>query len=311
MMTVRRSLPKLLWAMSRRRTFYVLGAGTSYGLLPVTQKMRRLIEDEYHSIGVYPATTAPHSPLFERVIGRVSLYDDDARNILLRHMPPGALDFLAQRALWRPRDGGIPAQYAVFNVLGAPATLFNFNLDGLAQLYCGHRHVVLEPHGHIDRVWFDGANYGDLLESTVVYELSVPHLTPKLLPSPEPQNIVESDSYTMARKLFKLSPAMIIIGYSFGRRDSGFDDIHSLEYFVDLLKNLPRPAFVLSPSPDEIVEVLRERLSSPNVFGLSVRWEIFSELILAATDLAGLNPCWCDRQIEKLIYSYEKALDKQ
>ncbi len=227
-------------------------------------------------------------------------------------MPLGALDFLAQRALWRPSHGVVPPQYAVFDVFGAPATLFNFNLDGLAEFYCSRRHTVLEPHGHIDRVWFDDGKYRDLLEDTVVYELSVPHVTPKLLPSPEPGNIVAGDSYVIARRLFKLAPALVIVGYSFGRRDNGCDDVHSLEYFVDLLKVLPRPTFVLSPNPDELVEVLRERLSSHNVFGLPVRWEVFSTKILAAIEPSeGLSQRWCDRQLEEFIYAYEKAVDAQ
>ena len=56
-MITEKALGQLLWAMSQPHTFYVLGAGASYGLIPVTKGLRRVIEAEYHSVGVYQ--TAP------------------------------------------------------------------------------------------------------------------------------------------------------------------------------------------------------------------------------------------------------------
>ena len=76
-MLTEKTLRRLLWGMSQPRTFYVLGAGASYGLIPVTKDLRRSIETEYHSPGVYQVTRAPPSPLFERLIGEISPNEDD------------------------------------------------------------------------------------------------------------------------------------------------------------------------------------------------------------------------------------------
>lgn len=298
--------------MSQPRTFYVLGSGVSYGILPVTQQMRRLIEDEYHNIGSYPTSPAPYSPLFERVVGHISQDENDIHTTLLRHMTLGTLDLLAQRALWTPYQAVVPPQYSVFDVLGSPSTLFNFNLDGLARVYCSHRHIVLEPHGSIDRTWFEHVDYREFLEATAMYEVVIPHLSPKLLPSPEPVGITDGPSYAIARKLFPLAPAVVIVGYSFGRRHDTIDDAQSFKYITDLLKAQPRPTFVVSPTPDELVETLRDRLSSYNVFGLSLRWELFSGTVLAHSHpIEGLRSRWCNQQLDEFVFAYERSLDAQ
>lgn len=296
--------------MCQPRTFYVLGAGASYALIPVTQDMRRIIESDFHSVGVYETTPAPHSPLFERVIGTISPHERDIRSVLLTHMPPGALDLLAQRVLWRSSDGVVPPQYAVFDIVGSPATLCNFNLDGLASTHCGHRHFVLEMHGRIDSPRFERTNYEDFLEATVVYGIRLPHLTPKLMPQLEPGNITLQPAYARAKALFRYAPAMIILGYSFGQRNEGFDDKYSFEYVVSLLKFNSCPVFVVSLTPHDLAELLSDRLSSRYVFGISLRWELFSGAVLANVHpIQGLGIHWLAKNIEAVIRAYETALD--
>jgi len=296
--------------MCQPRTFYLLGAGASYGLVPVTQKMRSIIESDYHSVGVYPTTPSPRSPLFKRVIGEISPDEQDIQKILLTHMPPAALDLLAQRALWVPSNGVVPSQYAVFEVVCSPATLCNFNLDGLASLHCGHRHSVIEMHGRIDRPWFERANYRELLEAAVIDEIPIPHLSPKLLPQPEPTDTTSHPNYTRAQQLFHLARAVIILGYSFGQRSDGFDDTQSFEFFVSLMRCHPRPVFVVSLTPHDLAEMLRDRLSSHHVYGISLRWELFSGAVLANADpVQGLRTNWLDKKLEGVIRAYETALD--
>lgn len=296
--------------MCQPRTFYILGAGASYGLIPITQDMRRIIESDFHSVGVYETTPAPHSQLFERIFGIISEYERDIRKVLLTHMPLGALDLLAQRSLWRPSNGVVPPQYALFDVVGASATLCNFNLDGLASSHCNHRHYVLEMHGRIDSLRFEHMNYDDLLEATVVYGINLPHLTPKLMPQVEPDNITLQPAYAQARALFHYSRAVIVLGYSFGQRSDGFDDKYSFEYVVSLLKFNPRPVFVVSPTPHDLAELLRDKLSWRYVFGIALRWELFSGAILANTDpLHGMGTQWLNFNLDRVIRSYEAALD--
>ena len=298
--------------MSQPRTFYVLGGGVSYGLVPLTHQMRGSIESDYNNIGVYPVTASPaaQSPLFERVVGHISQDETDIRTILLGRIPSGTLDLLTQRALCPSIQKDVPSQYAVFNVLGSPSTLFNFNLDGLAYKYCRYRHIVVEPHGRIDDGWLKAANWRELLEVTAIYEIKIPSLNWKLLPSPEPLGITRGSSYAIARNLLSLAPAVVIIGYSFGRWKDTLDDAQSFDYIVVLLKIQPRNIFVVSTTPDALVENLRDRLSSYNVFGLSLRWELFSGTILAhCHPKDGLQPPWCDQQLDRFIFAYEHSLD--
>jgi len=59
-------------------------------------------------------------------------------------------------------------------------------------------------------------------------------------------------AYRRALELFAQSPALVLVGYSFGRWQDTFDDAGSFEYFVDLLRWRPRPVLILSPSPNAV-----------------------------------------------------------
>lgn len=254
---------------------------------------------------------SPVSPLFERVIGQI-LPPHDLKTRLLGNIALGALDLLVQRALWRPVDKVVPPQYAVFDMVGRPATIFNFNLDKLASIYCGHIHIVLTPHGSYDQLWIEGANYEEARESTTIYGIVLPHLTPKLLPSPEPAYITQRPAYKIARGLFKFAPAMLMIGYSFARYANAFDDYESLEYFVELLKRHPKPVFVLSPYPEELVDILQQRLSSYNVYGFPLRWEVFSRFLTTSfTSQWEFQGSWCNEQLRAFVYLYKCAEERQ
>lgn len=153
--------------MSQPRTFYILGAGASYGLAPTTQEMKAAIKREYEQVGIYPGLARP-TPLHDRVIGRPNFWSADFTELLLQNIQPGALEFLVQKSLYIPLVHiAAPPQYAVFGVVGSPATLFSFNLDGLAYGFCSRNHVVIEPHGRIDRLWFADTEYERWREAVV------------------------------------------------------------------------------------------------------------------------------------------------
>jgi hypothetical protein len=292
--------------MSQGRTFYLLGSGASFGLVPLTPQLRSFVATEYDQIGFYPAVPAPRSALLDRILGRPTVGTS-----LLRNIAPGTLDVLVQRGLsCKQADGIVPPQYAVFDVVGRPSTIFSFNLDGLASAYCSGGHTVLEPHGTIDHLWLDAPDYAEMLYDTAAYDLILPHITPKLLPSPEPTRITEGLAYRRALMLFAQSPALVLVGYSFGRWQDAFDDAESFEYFVDLLRWRPRPVLILSPSPEELADLLQQRLSRRSVYPLAVRWEIFSSVILGITGpQRRIAPIWCDRQLEAFNRVYCRELD--
>lgn len=310
----KQTLHLLLWAMSQPRTFYVLGAGASSKLIPFTPQLRSNIEKEYDQIGIYPTSPAPQSHLFGRVIGKIAreTVSGNLNRLLLRNISYGTLELLAQRGLWRALSGVIPSQYAVFEIVGRPSTIFSYNLDGLASAYCCGKHYVIEPHGSIDRFWIETPNYQEYLYDTAAFDVVLPHLTPKVLPSPEPTGITDTLPFIRGRELSTLARALVFIGYSFGQWKGKFDDSESLEFFIDLLRYRPKPVIVLSPNPEELVEILRERISSYNVYALAIRWELFSATLLSmiAPQLQ-IKPEWCNDQVEELEHIYFHAYDKR
>jgi hypothetical protein len=103
----------------------------------------------------------------------------------------------------------------------------------------------------------------------------------------------------------------VLIGYSFGRLHDTFDDAESLEYFIDLVRWRPRPVLILSPSPEELVDILQQRLSRRQVYPFAVRWEIFSSVVLGMTDPHHLiTPVWCDQQLELFKRAYYRTFDE-
>jgi hypothetical protein len=149
--------------------------------------MRAAIKREYEAIGEYPGLPSPRSALRDRVIGKPSGEYLDFSDLLIENIYDGALELLSQKVLlYAQSEPIVPPNYAVFDVVGSPATIFSFNLDGLAKRFCGKRHVVLEPHGHIDRRWLEGERYTFLRNLVAYHDIPLHHLTPKLLPSPEP-----------------------------------------------------------------------------------------------------------------------------
>lgn len=305
-MLERRTLRRLLWAMSQPRTFYVIGSGASFSLVPMTQQVGEVVAIENGRIGISPAVPSSRSALLDRIVGCPT-----RERSMLFNIAPATLDLLVQKALlWKPTNGLVPPQYAVFDVVGRPSTIFSFNLDGLASTYGSSKHRVLEPHGTIDRLWLTAPDYGELLFDTAAYGVRLPHITQKLLPGPEPARMTRGSAYQEGRELFVQAPALVLVGYSFGRWKGAFDDKESFEYFVDLLRWRPRPTLVLSPDPAELADSLRQRLSRRDVYPLAVRWEILSSVVLGLVGpLGSIAPIWCDRRLRECNEAYCRELD--
>jgi len=270
------------------------------------------LHNDFVAFGMYSGDPSPRSALHDRVIGSAHDEAGDPDEMALQYIQPGALEFLVQKALYHSAETVAPPQYAVFDVVGSPATIFNFNLDGLASAYCNYKHIVIEPHGHIDRLWFENDAYEYWRKATMAWDVMLPHITPKVLPAPEPPDLIRSLPYQRARHLFLRSPALIMVGYSFGKAGGGLDDSRSWQFFVDLLKAFPRPAFVLSPFPEELADTPRQALSSSDVFGIPVYWESLATCLAGAAGPShGLPSTWCDNQLHDLIYQYERMVDSR
>jgi hypothetical protein len=276
--------------------------------------MRAGIKREYLRCGIFPAERVARGPLHERVIG-CAQYGScdffDADEWFLWNIPSGALELHTQKQLHVPIKNVVPPQYAIFDLVSAPATIFNFNLDGLASTFCSNKHKVLEPHGHIDAVWFENDQYQTWLYATAAHDLVLPHIVRKLLPAPEPLDMLLTKPYRIARRLFSQSGATLIIGYSFASWNGALDDFRSFEFIVDLLRANPRPVFVVSPFPEELADVLRQHLSSNGVVGMPLYWETFATTLLAMSGRNGVDDLLSNVSLRELIYRYEHAVDQR
>jgi hypothetical protein len=221
------------------------------------------------------------------------------------------LDYEYQRQLWYPFRRIVPPQYAIFDVAGRPATIFSFNLDGLAKRYChGQGIEVLEPHGSIDPEYQELDNQDDLIIS-ISGGVALPPLRDRHPLGPEPVGFTKNEAYEKAYARFIQSTSLVVVGYSFGKSLDSFDDAQSFEFFMDLLKSHPRPAFVLSPDPSEIVDLFQQRLRSKDVYGLPIRWEAFAAALLAEFLTDQRRPFRGEDGLKRFQRAYGRALDQE
>lgn len=298
------NIDALLACMSRRRNFYILGAGTSYGLVPTTRLLRDGVARMYRGIGVFPDENQSKTPLFQRVIAPYKRYDFEES--LLGTLSYQMLQALAQKLLYVPSVKPIPSQYAVFEVVPSPATIFNFNLDGLASVYLKNRHIVLTPHGTIDRDLVSNPIYKELLKD-IAWGIEIPLSNPDVFIEPEPQSITNSLPYQHAMKLFPTSSAVILIGYSFARFHYSRDDFESFEFFSDLLRRYPKPTFIVDPFPDEVSELLSERTKSRSILPIPAKWEPLASAIHASVRKSGCHQIFCGKLcINRVLEMYHR-----
>jgi hypothetical protein len=282
-------LRSLLWYMSGPRPFFVLGAGASYGLAPTTAEMRSLVKEDYLDIGIYPFGPPEMSDLFRRTIGSQSLNLEDFQEVILQSIPPATLEILVQRSLAVPHLSATPNHYAVFNLVSPGALIFNFNLDGLATRYLGHRHLVLTPHGTIDS---EIVHDPELIEATATVGLILSPIRPKLLPGREPSSITREPAYGQALAFFPTTGAVVFIGYSFGQFGRQFDDVESFSFLVDLLRRDLKPVCVVSPHPEEVTDLIEYELKRRIVLGVPARWESLSRVLCRTASERGCDDLW-------------------
>jgi hypothetical protein len=295
--------------MSKPGTFYVLGAGTSAGVVPFTGDILALVRQRYVDLGVYSTTNPQSSPLLDRLVLE-PMYDAWAQgeghpdDILVEKVPLSTLELIAQKA-WSPRlSSTAPPQYSLLQRVARPAVFFTFNLDGLAKAYLRRRHTVLEPHGTVDRLWTEDPAFDELLEWSL--DIRLPSISAKTLPGPEPTLITSTRPYREARRYLLTAPAVVIVGYSFGTFRGKMDDSESFEYLLDILDKRLCPIFVVDPHPDPLATVIEERLRCRCVIPVPLRWDDFSWALIDSAR-AGTGPAAFagDRQLNSLIAAYE------
>jgi hypothetical protein len=201
----------VLDALSSTNLFVVCGSGLP---IPIIEGMagmpRRLRRARHRQIRFFLPGVASRSPLRDRVwdVPRYNPNVADQPSLPLREReelrkdsglagdPDELVDALFRQELYRKLEALAPANYRVFDYVSSPATIFDFNCDGLLGNYCSLRHIVIKPHGQIDRIWGHPGSLNFLCAAASGYRL--PNSTKLILPGPEPANITAMPEYPYA-----------------------------------------------------------------------------------------------------------------
>ena len=102
--------------------------------------------------------------------------------------------------------------------------------------------------------------------------------------------------------MLTLPDFVAIIGYSFGRTSSGYDDLISLEYFLSRFHRFSGNIYTMSPDPWELCEVISEEIESDAVIPVSARWNLLAHAMVASLAPGGIS--------RSLNFLCESLLDK-
>lgn len=311
----------LLRHFRARRGLYILGAGTSAGASESAGEVRFgqdfLIGPalEYVRGGSFSVSVPVPSELSRKIVNAargVPLSrvfpdriirpgtDDFPYEEIVQRMPDGFARLFMKRDLskvrysQRPRDN-----YTAFRLFH-PATLMNYNLDGLATEYCSDIHRVLTPHGIIPKE-YGGPDIARFLTSARDYDL---HLGRDGLVMSVRESYSDPHLADCLHRMVTCSPQFIaIIGYTFGRNDRGHDDCVSLDFFKDAFRWYPGNVYIMEPWPEQLREMLADGIESNNVFGIPCYWNILAHAFIRAA-----RGRICGRSLD---YLSEEILDRR
>lgn len=276
---------RLLFSIFSLRGFYVLGAGASYNLTPLTSQFENKIIQSLLDIGNYSVIPIQPDLLTQRVIRKSSFEQDEEDSlipIMLERINPGFSQAKILYELANPshRLAFAPPQYEIFNLLQRQSFIFNLNLDGLAEKYCSNKHIVVSPHGVIP------TNFGKKELAENLLELSnmegyKPIILPKkvVFMEKEPENILDNEEYILSERFYSHAEVMVFIGYSFGNNKYSLDDHRTFYFFQKLMRERKIPILVISPTPEEIVFMLRDSFKQNEVRGISASWPELAKAI--------------------------------
>ena len=161
-----------------------------------------------------------------------------------------------------------------------PSVILNYNLDGLASDLCDRRHRVIAAH-HTVAHRYGSPEVAEVLTSVRDFNRPVP--SDDIL-------LCAQSSYTDFQLQRRLSEAMrstphfvALIGYSFGRNGSAYDDHVSWDFFCRTFHKFPGNIYVIEPKPDGLQAHIAEATKSKNVFGVRAYWNILAHTFMEAS----------------------------
>jgi len=158
-----------------------------------------------------------------------------------------------------------------------PATILNYNLDGLATEICARFHRVVAVHGTIE------PGYGSPRAVEVIAAFRDANLPvpPDDLLLCIPESHEDQILKRRLRIACKYAPHFVaIIGYSFGKQGSAYDDYVSLCWFESTFRRFARDIYILGPQPEELQYTIADRLKSTRVFAMPSYWNVLAHVFM-------------------------------
>lgn len=308
------ALRTILDALEQPRTCFVLGAGASAPIVPMAAQLGARVRKRLLSIGIFPTETIPRDIVSDRILSpfqvRYAPFDVDTslqEELIARHVSPAAVHAAAAAEL-RPEPPQVaPSQYAVFGLSRHRLSMINFNVDGLADRFCGNHRVVnihgssLAPKRRREIGW-EGLIDG-FQEFPEIPPLRIPGL---LLPQPEPAHIRTTTEYGAARVCLRSANRLVLVGYAFG----SMDDRQAYDLITNAIRLRRLRTVVLTPAAEDLAARLQVESSTDDVLPFSGYWDKLSLSIMSSIGRPRRkscnHACLC---LDCVNYYYEALLD--
>jgi hypothetical protein len=278
----------VLDALTSLSLLVVSGAGLAVPIIPPTNTLAWQLAENYLKLGSYPASAPSRSELKDRLlpppkalftsnradsIGSAPVKLQGWQGQLLFTASDETLSALFQVQIYRPLKSMPPPNYRIFGYVQPSVLFFDFNNDALLANYCEPPHIVLNPHGNIDRRFIEHPEFDLFFHAATEYGLLLPNFSQIWFPRPEPKWITRRQQYNLARcYLIQHGQFFLLIGYSFGHQPrGGIDDIESFEFFREILKRFPRQIVVVDPSPEYVAGLFEDALHQ-QVYACRLYW---------------------------------------
>lgn len=292
----------------RNRSFYILGAGASANIIPLTNQQGAKIVKRHRDFGTYSASEVEIDTIAKRLLGDAYFSNDDMAQEIINRIPSGAIKAISYQLMTASNNLSSPEQYSVLNIAKYRSVIFNFNVDGLASRFCS-KHLVINAHGSLDPNVLHSKEWDELIEYYLLYSEGEPRISNVLLPEKEPMGITNNSSYKLASKIYPYTNIVILIGYSFGMNGSELDDWESYLYFIELFNKYNKPIVIISPyGAERIAYMLSEDLKRTNIHIISAYWNYLASAILESRKMKFLFPHIKDTKIISIEYIYQAIL---
>lgn len=276
-------IKKLIHFLDIPKSCFIIGAGVSARLVPVTSQFNKQINSD--DINTFDPTENKIGVIHDVFSGNEEI------NALRNHITISTLKMLSLSRIVACSNERkleyaeiIPPEYGLFWYLPFSSTIIDFNLDGFSKKWCPQRCIY--PHGQNEAYSFllNEETKDDLIEYCQNYEIGNRRILPDIILFEKEEN---KDAFKFAYQYMKeilfTCNAVIIIGYSFAFTNGKFNDICTLNLFTKIMAHRKIPIVIINPSAAFFATIIKELCKSNNVLAYDLLWDKFSEAYLSVT----------------------------